>query len=173
MGHFAANADAIIRSRAIPRVYDECSKSVSSFKNGGQGVFSAGANSFQSVYNYENRNNPLNRINFNRRGIMAVSVIIRREFKDTEKATELAPLIVKLRSLATIQPGYITGRTFRCIDCPGEFLVISTWNSVEDWNRWLNSPERRSIQDRVDTLLEAKTEYTLYEPLVGGIIPKI
>lgn len=102
---------------------------------------------------------------------MAVSVIIRREFKDVEKASELAPLIVTLRSLATVQPGYITGRTFRCIDCPGEFLVISTWNSIEDWNRWLNSDERRSIQNKVDELLQAKTEYTLYEPLIGGIVP--
>ena len=103
---------------------------------------------------------------------MAVSVIIRRTFSDTDKAAKLAPLIVKLRSLATTQPGYITGRTFRCLDCTGEFLVISTWNSIEDWNRWLNSDQRRQLQDRVDELLGEKTEYRLYEPLVGGIIPK-
>ena len=103
---------------------------------------------------------------------MAVSVIIRRTFSETDKATKLAPLIVKLRSLATTQPGYITGRTFRCLDCTGEFLVISTWNSIEDWNRWLHSEERRSIQDQVDELLGETTEYRLYEPLVGGIFPK-
>jgi len=103
---------------------------------------------------------------------MAVSVMIRRTFIDQEKAVELAPLIVKLRSLATVQAGYITGRTFRCLDCPGEYLVISTWNSTEDWNRWLNNPERREIQKQVDDLLGAETEYRIYEPLVGGIIPR-
>jgi heme-degrading monooxygenase HmoA len=103
---------------------------------------------------------------------MAVSVIIRRTFSDTDKAAKLAPLIVKLRSLATTQPGYITGRTFRCLDCTGEFLVISTWNSIEDWNRWLHSEQRRSIQNQVDELLGETTEYRLYEPLVGGIFPK-
>jgi len=103
---------------------------------------------------------------------MAVSVIIRRTFNDTDKAVKLAPLIVKLRSLATSQPGYITGRTFRCLDCTGEFLVISTWNSIEDWNRWLHSEQRRSIQEQVDELLGETTEYQLYEPLVGGIFPK-
>ena len=103
---------------------------------------------------------------------MAVSVIIRRKFGKPELAPELAPLIVKLRSRAAVQPGYITGRTFRCLDCPGEFLVISTWNTVEDWNRWLNSEERQTIQNRIDELLGEKTEYTLYEPLVGGIIPR-
>jgi heme-degrading monooxygenase HmoA len=103
---------------------------------------------------------------------MAVSVIIRRTFTQPEKAAELAPLIVKLRSQATVQPGYITGRTFRCLDCPGEVLVISTWNSLDDWNNWLNSEERRSLQAQVDALLNQETEYRLYEPLVGGIIPK-
>jgi heme-degrading monooxygenase HmoA len=104
---------------------------------------------------------------------MAVSVLIRRNFKDTTKADKLAPLIVKLRSLATMQPGYITGRTFRCLDCTGEYLVISTWNSLDDWNRWLNSEERRELQDQIDELLGEKAEYRLYEPLVGGIIPKL
>lgn len=102
---------------------------------------------------------------------MAVTVIIRRTFTEGEKAAKLAPLIVKLRSLAAVQPGYITGQTFRCIDCPGEYLVISTWNSVEDWNRWLNSEARMQIQGQVDGLLGEKTDYVLYEPLLGGIIP--
>ena len=103
---------------------------------------------------------------------MAVTVIIQRTFKDDQKASHLAPLIVKLRSLATIQPGYITGKTFRCLDCPGEYLVISTWNSLEDWNRWLNSEQRKKVQNQIDDLLEEKTEYRIYEPLAGGISPK-
>ncbi len=103
---------------------------------------------------------------------MAVSVLIRRTFSETEKAADLAPLIVKLRSLAAIQPGYLTGRTFRCLDCAGEYLVISTWNTMEDWTRWLNSPERQELQNQIDELLGEKTEYRIYEPLVGGIIPR-
>jgi hypothetical protein len=47
---------------------------------------------------------------------MAISVMIQRTFSDKEKAAKLAPLIVEIRSLATIQPGYITGRTLRCLD---------------------------------------------------------
>ena len=79
--------------------------------------------------------------------------MIQRKFSDTQKAAKLAPLIVKLRSLATIQPGYINGKTFRCLDCPGEYLVISTWNHIDDWNRWLNSEERKTLQEKVDELL--------------------
>jgi heme-degrading monooxygenase HmoA len=103
---------------------------------------------------------------------MAITVMIQRVFKDEEKATQLAPLIVKLRSLATVQPGYITGKTFRCLDCPGEFLVISTWNGIEDWNRWLTSGQRTDIQKQIDQLLGEETGYRIYEPLVGGIVPQ-
>ena len=103
---------------------------------------------------------------------MAITVMIQRTFKDEEKAIQLAPLIVRLRSLATIQPGYITGQTFRCLDCAGEYLVISSWNSIEDWNRWLNSEQRTNIQKQIDELLGEETEYRIYESLVGGIGPQ-
>ena len=102
---------------------------------------------------------------------MAVEVIIRRTFKDAAQAAELVPLIVKLRSLATVQKGYMTGQTLRCIDCPGEYLVISTWHTEADWNTWYNSDARRQLQQQIDDLLGEKTEYRIYEPLVGGIIP--
>ena len=103
---------------------------------------------------------------------MAISVIIQRKFKEKEKAEMLAPLIVNLRSLATSQPGYIAGKTFRCLDCEGEYLVISTWSSVEDWKRWRDSEQRMELQKQVDELLGEETQYRVYEPLVGGIIPQ-
>ncbi|MFO7748635.1 MAG: antibiotic biosynthesis monooxygenase [Desulfobacteraceae bacterium] len=103
---------------------------------------------------------------------MAVSIIIRRFVKDTATAEKLAPLIVQLRSRATVQPGFITSKTFSCLDCEGEYLVISSWNTLEDWNRWLDSDERTAIQKQVDKLLDEKTVYQHYEPVVGGIIPR-
>lgn len=104
---------------------------------------------------------------------MAVEVLIRRKFIKA-KASQLAPLIVKLRSLATVQPGYISGETLKCIDPPGdnEYLVRSTWRSAEDWKRWLHSKQRVAVQNKIDTLTKEKTEYRIYEPLVGGIILK-
>ena len=103
---------------------------------------------------------------------MAISVTIQRTFSDKGKAAKLVPLIVKLRSLATIQPGYITGKTFRCLDCPGEYLVMSTWNTLDDWNRWLQSEQRMALQKQIDDLLGEITQYRIYESLVGGIIPQ-
>jgi heme-degrading monooxygenase HmoA len=102
---------------------------------------------------------------------MAVEVIIRRTFKKPELAEKLVPLIVQLRSQATVQKGYITGQTLRCIDCPGEYLVISTWHTEADWQRWFASSARQALQQKIDELLGEPTQYRLYEPLVGGIIP--
>lgn len=102
---------------------------------------------------------------------MAVEVIIRRTFKDAAQAQKLVPLIVQLRSLATVQKGYMTGQTLRCLDCQGEYLVISTWHTKEDWLRWFNSAARRDLQQQIDALIGEPTEYRIYEPLVGGIIP--
>ena len=102
---------------------------------------------------------------------MAIEVIIQRTFKDKAQAEKLVPLILQLRSLATIQPGYITGQTLRCLDCDGEYLVISTWNRMADWDNWFKTPERRDLQSKIDDLLGEKTQYRFYEPLVGGIMP--
>jgi heme-degrading monooxygenase HmoA len=76
---------------------------------------------------------------------MAVQVLIRRKVIEN-KAKELSPLIVKLRSLATIQPGYISGETLNCIDPPdrNEYLVISRWHSVEDWAQQRKGRPNRS-----------------------------
>jgi len=103
---------------------------------------------------------------------MAVSIIIRRSVKDETMAGRLAPLIVQLRSRATVQPGFLTDQTFSCLDCEGEYLIISTWNSLEDWNKWIYSEERMAIQRQVDELLGEKTLYRYYEAVVGGIPPR-
>ena len=103
---------------------------------------------------------------------MAVSIIIRRMLKDKATAEKLAPLIVQLRSRATVQTGFLTDQTFSCLDCEGEYLIMSTWHTLEDWNKWMHSPERQAIQRNIDELLGKKTLYRYYEPVVGGIIPK-
>jgi heme-degrading monooxygenase HmoA len=104
---------------------------------------------------------------------MAIEVLIRRKFVE-EIAEDLAPLLVKLRSLARSRPGYLSSESLKCIDPPddNDYLIRSTWNSVEDWKNWLNSEERLSIQRKIDALTGEETEYRIYRPLVGGIIPK-
>ena len=92
---------------------------------------------------------------------MAVKIIIKRVVPQ-DKARGMIPLFRKMRTLATNQPGYISGETLKRLDKPDEFIVISTWNSSDDWNRWVQSTERQEIQGEIDLLLGGNTEYEIY-----------
>ena len=93
---------------------------------------------------------------------MAVKVIIRRIIPE-HRAEDLVPLLKKLRALATLQPGYISGETLRRVDKPDEFLVISTWKTAQDWDKWARSHERNEIQGKIDTVLGGKTEFGIFQ----------
>ncbi|MEJ2100297.1 MAG: antibiotic biosynthesis monooxygenase [Desulfobacterales bacterium] len=92
---------------------------------------------------------------------MAVKILIRRSVPEA-KAKEMIPLFRKMRALANKQPGYITGETMRNLEKPDEFLVISTWETSNDWKRWVQSSERQKIQSQIDKLLGGKTEYEIF-----------
>ena len=92
---------------------------------------------------------------------MAVKIIIVRKVTK-DKEAELLPLLIQMRALATAQPGYISGETLRNMENSEDNLVISTWQSVDNWNAWLASKQRAEIQEKIDTLLGQKTEYSIY-----------
>ena len=104
---------------------------------------------------------------------MAVQVLIRRKVVES-KVKEVAALMVALRSRARAQPGYVSSESLRCIEprCDDEYLIRSTWQSIEHWQTWLHSDERSAIQNKIDDITGEKTEYKVYEALVGGIFPK-
>lgn len=95
---------------------------------------------------------------------MAVKILITRSIQQ-KVAPVVRPLIVELRAHAMKQPGYISGETLKCIDRPGEYLVISTWESVADWNKWLASQERKILEDKIDSVTGKSTEYGTYVQL--------
>lgn len=92
---------------------------------------------------------------------MAIKVLIIRTVPQS-KAKEMIQLFRKMRSLASAQPGYISGETMKSSDRPDVFLVISTWQSPDDWEKWLLSNERQQIQNQIDALLGGKTEYEMF-----------
>ena len=92
---------------------------------------------------------------------MAVKIIIVRHVP-REKTTELKPLLLEMRSLANAQNGYISGETLVNYDDPSEYLVISTWKTLKDWNAWLADPRRRELQSQVDQITGRETLYSVY-----------
>ena len=98
---------------------------------------------------------------------MAIDVMIKRRVKPGRQAKELVPLILHLRALATYQPGYISGTTLSNIDHPEECLVVSRWESIDDWNRWRQSAQRTAIEQKIEALTGEKPEYNIYAPMVA------
>lgn len=92
---------------------------------------------------------------------MAVKVIITRKVA-SGREKDLLPLLWDLRSKAMKQKGYISGETLKGISDPDEFMVISTWRSLDDWNDWNSNPARKEIQDKIDAILDQKTVAKAY-----------
>jgi heme-degrading monooxygenase HmoA len=93
---------------------------------------------------------------------MAVKILIKR--KVSESITkDLMPLFARLRNLATTQPGYISGETLKRLDKTGEYLVISTWQSIDNWREYVVSRERNEIQSEIDARLSEDTTYEIYQ----------
>ncbi len=92
---------------------------------------------------------------------MSVKVMIKRKVPDDKKA-DILPLIIKLRRMATSQPGYICGETLVNADDKREYVVISTWNDLDSWRDWRLSTQRKVIDEKLEAILEAPTEYNAY-----------
>jgi heme oxygenase (mycobilin-producing) len=94
-------------------------------------------------------------------GIMAIRVFIEREIQPGNDL-KLHNLLMQLRTKAMLQKGYITGETLRDVQNANRFLVIGTWNSIEDWNAWMANSERKNLQDQLDKVLKTPEKFSVY-----------
>jgi heme-degrading monooxygenase HmoA len=93
---------------------------------------------------------------------MAVKIIIQRKIRPGKEG-EFDKALREMRSKAVHAHGYISGETLRAVGDPSLHLVISTWNSLEDWTRWANSPDRKAFREKTDALLEEPARITPYQ----------
>ncbi len=92
-----------------------------------------------------------------------VKVISERAIKG-EDVREIVRLLRQLRVKALQQPGYISGETLHAVDDPNLYLVISVWESLEDWQRWEKNPERQAMVGEIDALLQSKPRTQVFTP---------
>lgn len=93
---------------------------------------------------------------------MAVKILIHRRIKPG-KEEELSQAVREIRSKAMNAPGFISGETLRSVEDPSVHLVISTWKTLEDWNRWINTPERKAFEQRISAILAEPTKISPYQ----------
>lgn len=92
---------------------------------------------------------------------MLAKVLIRRQFK-AGHTREIVTLFNDLRSAAMGQPGYISGLTLMDPENAGKMVVISTWQSLEDWNRWKANGDRVRLESMLEIYQEGSTQYEAY-----------
>ncbi len=92
---------------------------------------------------------------------MAIRIIIDRKVKKG-KESDFAKLLRELRSKAVPSKGYISGETLRALDDPHNYIVITTWQSVDDWKEWEKNPARKKIQSKIEKFMARPTKTKIY-----------
>jgi heme oxygenase (mycobilin-producing) len=94
---------------------------------------------------------------------MAVHVVIKRKFQ-LRNPERLKPLLSELNERAKLQEGYISTDILQSMENPEDYLVISKWETEENWKAWFSSKERRDLQGKVDSLIGERTFYEIFKP---------
>ena len=84
---------------------------------------------------------------------MAVKVLIKRKVAE-KNIPELDALLRKMRALTLSRKGYISGESFNRVDEAGVSMVISTWQTLDDWREWTLSKERMELQEQIHPKLK-------------------
>jgi heme-degrading monooxygenase HmoA len=88
---------------------------------------------------------------------MSVRIIIDRKVKKGKEA-DFAKLLRALRSKAIFSKGYISGEMLRNRDDPQNYIVITAWQSVSDWEVYEKVPETSKIHTRIEKLMARATK---------------
>ena len=93
---------------------------------------------------------------------MAIKVLIKRRFKEGH-FNEISNMLKKVRYGAMDQQGYISSETMWDHEDPFRVVVASTWRSIDHWNEWKNSDQRKANEETFEASLDGSTEYEVFD----------
>ena len=93
---------------------------------------------------------------------MAVKVLINRLIKENNIDDALS-LLKEIRVKAMDHPGYISGESLVNHYNPQSIMIISTWQTFEDWISWQESEEREEAESRLKAFLQEPPKYEVYD----------
>ncbi|MFO8143123.1 MAG: antibiotic biosynthesis monooxygenase family protein [Dehalococcoidales bacterium] len=91
-----------------------------------------------------------------------VKVVLERHLK-AGKRGDFIHLLKELRTATIHHRGYVTGETLSSIDDSSVILVLSMWQSLEDWKAWEESPQRLDLEEKVEPLLSENPRVNVYQ----------
>jgi len=60
-------------------------------------------------------------------------------------------------------PGFISGESLKDVLNERHRVVLCNWRSLQDWQRWLISPERKNMMVQLNLMLETPEKVTVLE----------
>lgn len=60
-------------------------------------------------------------------------------------------------------PGFISGESLKDVFHERHRVVLCNWRSLQDWQRWLSSPERKKMMEQLNLMLETPEKVTVLE----------
>lgn len=92
---------------------------------------------------------------------MAVKILIKRKFKEGNMKAA-SRFLINTRTGAMKQPGYIASENLRNLNDKDQIVVVSMWESIEAWEAWKNSDERKAYVDEFRDYYVGEAEYEYY-----------
>ncbi len=92
---------------------------------------------------------------------MAVKILISRKI-NTEQEAVVRPFLKQLHQCALKHKGYISGESLISGDNLEDHLIISSWESLDYWELFLDIEETKDIRYKIDQTLGRETIYKVY-----------
>jgi heme-degrading monooxygenase HmoA len=77
---------------------------------------------------------------------------------------ELVGALREMRRDAVHAAGYISGETLRDVADTAHYVIVSTWHSRADWERWAGCEARQRVRSRIAPLLAKPERVAVLEP---------
>lgn len=93
---------------------------------------------------------------------MTVKILIKRKFKE-DALKNASDMLIKARANAMGNEGYISTETLVNYEDPLSILIISMWQSKEDWDRYKDSSTRKEHEDKYSKMFESSAKYEIFK----------
>lgn len=79
-----------------------------------------------------------------------------------KEGRDISPLLLELRAAAIQYPGYVSAENLLNAEDSSKIVVVSTWQTLEDWREWEKSRVRTTLYQRAKALLVAEPRVEIY-----------
>ena len=79
-----------------------------------------------------------------------------------KKGRDISPLLLELRAAAIQYPGYVSAENLLNAEDSSKIVMVSTWQTIEDWREWEKSRVRTTLYQKSEALLVAEPRVEIY-----------